>query len=388
MKMELTQEQMEWQAQFRGFVDREVIPHAEYNDREQRIESRSLSAIMQAGYLGSMIPKRYGGMELDNITLGVLSEELGRGCSSVRSLLTVHGMVALAILRWGTEEQRVQWLPRLASGERIGAFGLTEPFAGSDAKGIETTAMLDGETYVLSGKKKWITMSQIADVFLIFAKCEGRPTAFIVEKDRPGLTVSPMFGLMGARASMIAEVSLENCRIPKGNLLGRIGAGLSHIALSCLDFGRYTIACGCVGLAQACLEASVQYASTRVQFGGPLKDNQLIQKMITEMAVNSKAARLLCYKAGYLRDAVDPESIAETWVAKYYASIMVNRAASDAVQIHGANGCHNGYPVERYYRDARINEIIEGTTQMHEILIAEQTYVSLGHGITHHAVIS
>lgn len=376
MKIELTTEQLKWQAEFREFVDNEIVPYADLNDKEQRIHSDVLNKLIESRYLGSMLPKRYGGMELDNITLGILNEETGRGCSSVRSLLTVQGMVGLAILRWGTEYQKDNWLPRLASGQTLGSFGLTEPNVGSDAKSIETTAVLDGDEFVLNGHKKWITLGQISNVFLILAKCEGKPTAFIVERDCPGFLVSPMTGLLGARASMIAELEFNNCRIPKGNLLGQVGMGLSHVALPCLDYGRYTIACGCVGLAQACLEASIQYSSSRIQFGRPIRENQLIQKMITEMAVNLKAARMLCYRAGYLRDVGDPDSIMETWSAKYFASIMVNKIASDTIQIHGANGVHGDYPVERYYRDARINEIIEGTTQMHELLIATQEVVT------------
>lgn len=377
MKLELTVEQQKWQEEFQRFVDMEVLPYAEINDKEERIHPNALSSLKEKGYLGSMLPKHYGGMGLDNITIGLLNEEIGRACSSVRSLLTVQGMIALAILRWGTDAQRAEWLSKFASGEAIGAVGLTEPNAGSDAKSIETTAIRDGDDYVINGHKRWITMGQIADVFLIFAKCEGKPTAFIVERFREGFNTKPMSGLLGARASMIAELSFENCRIPSQNLLGQIGTGLSHVALSSLDYGRYTIAWGCVGLAQACLEASIDYASKRVQFGRPIRENQLIQKMITEIAVQLKASRLLCFKAGYLKDTGDPDSIMETWSAKYYASTMVTMAADYAVQIHGGNGCHEGYPVERYFRDAKINEIIEGTTQMHELLIATQEIVNV-----------
>ncbi|KQN99834.1 acyl-CoA dehydrogenase family protein [Paenibacillus sp. Leaf72] len=376
MKIELTPEQENWQNEFSAFVDSEMAPLADLNDSEERIHPDMLRKMAEAGYLGSMLPKKYGGMELDNVTLGILNEEAGRGCSSARSLLTVHGMVSLAILRWGTEQQQSNWLPKLATGSTLAAFGLTEPNAGSDAKSIETTAELDGDEYVLNGRKKWITIAQIADLFLIFAKVGGQPAAFLVERERIGVSVLPMSGLLGARGSMIAEVVLSDCRIPQENLLGKLGMGLTHIALPCLDYGRYTIACGCVGLAQACLEASLEYGSTRVQFGRPLRDNQLIQKMIAEMAVQVKAARMLCYKVGYLRDSGDPDSIMETWTAKYFASTMLGKITSDTVQIHGANGCHSGYPVERYFRDAKINEIIEGTSQMHEMLIAEQQFVT------------
>lgn len=374
MKIELTPEQQKLQTIFKTFVDQEIAPLAEQNDREERIPPELIRKLAAHGYLGSMLSKEYSSNSMDMVTIGLLNEEIGRGCSSVRSLLTVHGMLALALQRWGSDDQRKAWLPRMVVGEVIGAFGLTEPNVGSDAKNIETTATLSGDEYILNGRKKWITMGQIADIFLIFAQCEGKPTAFLVEKNSPGFSIKPIHGLLGARASMVAELHFDECRIPNGNLVGNVGTGLSHVALSALDYGRYTIAWGCVGLGQACLEESITYARKRKQFGAVLRENQLIQKMITEMVVNTKAARLLCYQAGYLKDVGDPDSIMETWVAKYFASTMVTKVASDAVQIHGANGCCREYPVERYYRDAKINEIIEGTSQMHEVLIATNAF--------------
>lgn len=370
MIIELTEAQVAWQEQFRAFVDKGIVPYAGQNDKEEILHPAVVAGMRDAGYLGSMLPEAYGGMGLDEVSLGVLNEEVGRGCTSARNLLTVHGMVGLAILRWGTQEQKDAWLPRLARGEIIGAFGLSEPDVGSDAKSIHTTAVEDGDEYVITGSKKWITMGMIADVFLIFAQFEGKPTAFLVESTRAGFGRTPILGMMGSRGSMLAELQLDNVRIPKSNLVGKLGTGLSHVALSCLDYGRYTVAWGCIGLAQACLEASVEYAKTRQQFGKPLGEFQLIQKMLTEMVVSIKGARLLCYRSGYLKQIGDPDSILETWTAKYAASVMVTKVSGDAVQIHGGNGCHDSYPVERYYRDAKINEIIEGSTQVHEYLIA------------------
>ncbi|MEC1679082.1 acyl-CoA dehydrogenase family protein [Bacillus mojavensis] len=369
--MENVSEQLSLKEKFTAFVDTHVAPNAANIDKKQHIPTDIIKNLAQEGYLGSMLPSQYGGMGLDMVTIGVLNEEVGRGCSSVRSLLTVHGMVALAIYRWGTQKQRNYWLPKLAEGSVIGAFGLTEPQVGSDAKSIQTKAILDGNDYVLlNGVKKWITMGQIADVFLIFAMCEEGPAAFIVERNTPGVEVNQINSMLGVRGSMLGEIKFSHCRIPKENLIGRIGTGLSHIALSCLDYGRYTIAWGCVGLAQACLEHSLHYARTRKQFGSAIGENQLIQKMLTEMVVQVKAARLLCINAGELKDEGSPDSIMETWNAKYYASSMAVKVANDAVQIHGANGCSGDYPVERYFRDAKINEIIEGTSQMHEVMIA------------------
>ncbi|MBT2574030.1 acyl-CoA dehydrogenase family protein [Bacillus sp. ISL-51] len=375
--MENVLEQLSLKEKFADFVNTHVAPNAANIDKKQHIPTDIIKNLAQEGYLGSMLPSQYGGMGLDMVTIGVLNEEVGRGCSSVRSLLTVHGMVALAIHRWGTQKQCNYWLPKLAEGSVIGAFGLTEPQVGSDAKSIQTKAILDGNDYVLNGVKKWITMGQIADVFLIFAMCKEGPAAFIVERNTPGVEVNQINSMLGVRGSMLGEIKFSHCRIPKENLIGRIGTGLSHIALSCLNYGRYTIAWGCVGLAQACLEHSLHYARTRKQFGSAIGENQLIQKMLTEMVVQVKAARLLCINAGELKDEGSPDSIMETWNAKYYASSMAVKVANDAVQIHGANGCSGDYPVERYYRDAKINEIIEGTSQMHEVMIANHALGSI-----------
>lgn len=374
MKIEFSEEQINLQESFRKFTNEYIVPNAEGYDREENLPLTIVDEIVKRGYLGYVIPQKYGGEAKDNITIGLLNEEIGKGCSSVRSLLTVHGMAALAISRWGTEEQKEKWLPQMAAGKIIGAFALTEPNVGSDAKSIESVAMKKDGKYIINGKKKWITMAQVADVFILYAQCNGKPTAFVIEKNSPGFTVKPMKGLLGARASMIGEITLENVEVPEGNLVAREGVGLSHIALNCLDYGRYTIAWGCVGVAQACLEASVAYSRKRKQFGNALRHNQLIQKIITEMAVNVKAARLLCLNAGYLKDIGDPDSIMETWNAKYFASTMLTKITADAIQIHGANGCSREYPVERMYRDAKINEIIEGTTQMHELLIANNAF--------------
>lgn len=374
MKIELSPLQSELQTEFREFANKEIAPYAGKNDIEEKLDSEVVNKLTQRGYMGSMLPKKFGGMELDTISIGILNEEIGRGCSSARSLLTVHGMVSLAILRWGTGEQKEYYLPKMASGELIGAFGLTEPNVGSDAKNIETTAVISENGYILNGTKKWITMSQIANVFLVFAQCDGKPTAFLVERNTPGFSILPMNGLMGCRASMIGELHFENCHIPKSAIVGAVGSGLTHVALAALDYGRYTVACGCVGLAQACLEESIRYSRKRKQFNAPLRENQLIQKMITEMVVNIKAARLMYYNAGYLKDSIDPDSLMETWNVKYFASKVANLSANYAVQIHGANGYCNKYPVERLFRDAKSSEIIEGTSQMHEVLIATNAF--------------
>jgi hypothetical protein len=374
MKLELSAQQKNYQAGFRAFVNQEICPDASEWDRKEFTPPELIKKVAEQGFLGVILPQEYGGKGMDIITYGILNEEIGRGCSSVRSLLTVHNMVSYALCKWGNKFQKGYWLPKLASGEIIAAFALSEPNVGSDAKSVETTATLTGDTYVLNGEKKWITYGQIADVFLVFAKCGGKPTAFLVEKNSPGLSIKPMFGILGTRASMVAKLQFDNCQVSLENLVGKLGFGFSYIASSALDYGRYSVAWGCVGIAQACLEACIKYTNERQQFGVYLKEHQLIRQKITQMITNVKAARLLCYQAGYLKDINDPTSITETSIAKYFASTVATKVANDTVQIHGGNGCSSEYPVERYLRDSKIMEIIEGSTQIQEITIAESGY--------------
>lgn len=374
MQIELTPEQKKAKSEFRNFVNTEIAPYADNFDREEYTPTGIIQNLAKQGYLSAIIPKDKGGANMDAITFGILNEEIGRGCSSLRCLLTVHSMISYAILKWGSKSQKEYWIPKLATGEAIGAFALSEPNIGSDAKNVTTTATTDGNDYVLNGAKKWITYGQIADVFVVFAQLEGKPTAFIVEKNAPGLLVKPIFGMLGVKGSMLAELNFNNCRIPQENLVCRQGFGFSHVASSCLDYGRLSVAFGCVGIAQASLEACIKYTTERQQFGVYLKEHQLIRQMITEMMVNVKAARLLCYQAAYFKDTGNPKSIMETSVAKYFASTTATKIANDAVQIHGASGCSNEYSVQRYLRDAKIMEIIEGSTQIQQITIADYAY--------------
>ncbi|GCE29309.1 acyl-CoA dehydrogenase [Dictyobacter alpinus] len=378
MKIALTDQQHQDQTAFRAFVQQEVIPIADQYDREAYTPRELIKKVAQAGYLGAITPGEYGGMGLDTTTLGLLCEEVGRGCSSLRSLLTVHNMVAFAILRWGTREQKSRYLPQLACGNLIGAFGLSEPNVGSDAKSIETQALPVDKGYVLQGQKKWTTYGQIADLFLIFAQCKGNITAFLVDRDTTGFSSQPLHGIFGTRASMLAELHLQDCFVPKAQVLGGIGFGLASVATSALDIGRYTVAWGCVGIIQSCLDASLHYTNERKQSGVYLKDHQLIQQMITQMITDVKAARLLCLQAGYLKDSGDPRTVMETWIAKYFASTAATRAANNTLQIHGANGFSEPYyAIQRYLRDAKVMEVIEGSTQIQEITIAKSGYQQL-----------
>ncbi|SDD51015.1 hypothetical protein SAMN05428987_5055 [Paenibacillus sp. CF095] len=374
MFMKLRTQHQKFQDECKSFVDHEILPYANQMDEEEHTHKQLIQKVADKGYLGAVINKAYGGHELDFLSLGIMNEQIGRGCSSIRSLLTVHGMVTRAIDRWGTEEQKRKWLPELSTGAKIGAFGLSEPNVGTDVKSIETVAVRVNDRFVLNGKKKWITYGQIADLFLIFAQYDGEPVAFLVEKGRNGLSTHAINGMLGTKASMLAELHLENCEVEKENMIGGIGQGLSFIATHCLDYGRFSIAFGSVGIGQACIDESLAYTSRRKQFGVPLNEHQLIQKMLSEMVVNVEAARLLCLQLAYRYEMRDPEAMISGWKAKYFATTMLGKITSDAIQIQGANGCSKDSNVQRFFRDAKIMEIIEGTTQMHEIVISKHAF--------------
>ncbi|MFJ2868429.1 acyl-CoA dehydrogenase family protein [Kitasatospora sp. NPDC087314] len=374
IRVQLSPRQAEAREEYESFAREAVAPSANGWDRAERLPEEFLKDFADRGYLASAVPPEYGGAGLDAITFGLLNEELGRGCSSVRSLVTVHGMACQAVARWGTASQRADWLPKLASGEAIGAFALTEPGAGSDVKALATTARRIGDGFRLDGAKRWITFGQRADVYLLFARLDGLETAFLVPRDAPGLEVRPITGVLGTRASMLAELDLADCRVAGDALLARPGFGLSAVAAGALELGRYSVAWGCVGLSQACLDASLDHADRRETFGVRLRDHQLVQRMIADMATGTAAARLLCQQAGWLRQARSTESLYATWLAKYHSSVTAFRSASDAVQVHGAHGCGGGYPVQRYLRDAKVMEIIEGSTELQQTTIAESAY--------------
>jgi glutaryl-CoA dehydrogenase (non-decarboxylating) len=368
--MELAAEEVAAQEAFRLFVDRDVAPFADQFDDEGRVSEELIAAVGTKGYLGANISRAFNGQAMDAVMVGLLCEQLGRGSCSVLSLLIVHGMVAQVLGRWGTGAQQKQWLPKLASGETVAAFALSEPEAGSDAGAIQTAAVLDQGTFGINGTKTWTSFGLRADLYLVFVRCGGRVAAVLVERERPGLSVTPVAGMSGFRAAQMARLEFKDCRVPETNLVGRVGFGLSHIAGAGLDYGRHCVAWGGVGLAQACLDASVAYATRRVQFGKPLKEHPLIQEMLANMFTQVQAARALCWQEAYLRQTASPSAILQGATAKYFASRVAVQAASDAVQIHGANGFSRDYPVQRYFRDAKVLEVIEGSSQMHQMMIA------------------
>ncbi len=358
----------------REFVDEHIAPYAEEFDRAGRVSEDLLARMADAGMWAPFLPAQVGGFDMDMVTLGALHEEVGRRCSSVRSLLTVHTMVSWAVQRWGSALQRARWLPKLASGSVLGAFCLTEPGAGSDATGITATAERRDDGWVLNGVKKWITGGQRADLFLVFARTGRGIGAFLVPREAPGVQVTAVPEILGTRASMLAEVTMRDAVAGPDALLGPDGFASGMVLTGVLDLGRYSVAAGSVGIVQGCVDACASYTARRSVGAGALRDLQLIRAKLSDMVTDAQAGRLLYERAGRLRDAGDEATLMATFVAKYFASRAAARHASEAVQIHGANGCGSEYPVARYYRDAKVMEIIEGSSEIQQITIAEEAF--------------
>jgi len=363
------------QKKFHTYVDETISPFSNDWEEKEHIPDEVLNDFANRGYMGAFMPESWKGMGMDSLTFGLLCAELARGSVSLLSILTVHNMTSQAILRWGIDEQKSRWLPGLVSGNIRAAFALTEPDIGSDASNISTEAVPDGDSYVLNGAKKWTSFSMKADLFLVIARCPDKgPTAFLVERNTPGLTVTPMNGLLGFRGAGIGELTLNNCRIGADCLLGIPGGGFTYVASHALDHGRYCVGWGGTGVISGCVEACGKYARTRQQFGRPLRSHQLVQAMVADMATDLEAATSLAMRAAASREAMEPDSIMLSSILKYFSSKAALRAAADAVQIHGGNGCGPDYPVQRYYRDAKICEIIEGSSQMQQLMISREVF--------------
>jgi alkylation response protein AidB-like acyl-CoA dehydrogenase len=358
----------------RRFTDTHIGGYADGWDRAGAIPEDVLARIGEAGLWAPFLPTVFGGVDLPFVELGRMHEEVGRGCSSVRSLLTVHTMVAWTVNRWGTPAQREQWLPALAAGDLLGAVTITEPEAGSDTARLATTALRNDDGWCLNGVKTWITGGQRADVFLVYAQTGHGLAAFLVPRTAPGVAIEPIADVLGTRASMLATVRLCDVALGRDALVGPASALSGMVLTGMLDLGRFSVAAGSVGIVQACLDACADYTTTRTVGGRPLRELQLIRAKISDMVTDSAAARLLVERAGALKDAGDPQTIMATWVAKYFASVAAARHASAAVQIHGANGCGPDYPVARLYRDAKVMEIIEGSSELQQITIADTAY--------------
>jgi alkylation response protein AidB-like acyl-CoA dehydrogenase len=366
-----TERQQEIVAEAREFAATEIRPFATQFEENGAIPRPLIETMAKKGYLGACFPKEYGGLELDPVFYGLFTEEIGKACSSTRAMLTVHSsLVGETLLRWGTEEQKKKWIPLMASGEKIGAFGLTEPDVGTDAKSVQTSYKKEGARYIINGKKKWITLGDIADFFIIVTRGEAGNSAFLVEREREGVKTTRLEGLLAGRSDHIALVELDNVEVPEENLLAKEGSGFTYIVNTALDHGRYSIAWGGLGLSQEALESMISYARKRKQFGKKLYSFQLIQGILGDAVTKVHAGRALCLRAGELRKNNNSNAVMETTMAKYYTSKIAMEITTDAVQVHGGNGCYNKFPVERLFREAKILEIIEGTSQVQQEIIS------------------
>lgn len=356
----------------RAFVEREVLPYAREWDRAEQMDRAIVGKLAAVGFLGASLPEAHGGMGLDTVSYCLVMEELGKADSSVRGIVSVtNGLVGKTIARWGTEEQQRELLPRLASGEALGCYALTEPGSGSDPASLVTRAQRDGGDWVLTGSKLFITLGTWASFALVFARTGGEGprgiTCFVVPTDSPGFSTRKLDGKLGLRAQDTGELFLDGVRVPDASRLGDEGAGFK-VAMSALDAGRISLAAGCVGIGQGCLDACVAYAAERRQFGRPIAGFQLVQELIVDIGVETEAARLLTWRAAALADAGASYTV-EASVAKYFASEMAVRAANAAVQVHGGYGYVDDFPVGRYLRDARVTTLYEGTSQIQKLLI-------------------
>lgn len=375
MDFQLNDDHLQAQKMVRDFIAKEIIPTIGEWDRKQEFNPGILPRMGELGILGISIPVRYGGQGFDYLTLGLVCEELERGDTTLRVIMSVHmGLNSMSLLQWGTEDQKQRFLVPQARGEKYAAFGLTEPGAGSDVVGMSSTARRVGDTYILNGEKMWISLATKAHHFLVVAKTDPEAghrglSAFIVTSDMPGVKTGDIHGKLGVRAGSTGWISMENVEVPAANRLGEEGEGFK-IAMAALDNGRYTVAAGAVGLIRACLEDSLKYAHERTTFGKPIGDHQLIKQKLAYMQQWYDASSLLVHKAGWMKNQ-GIRNTRETSMAKWYATDASVQAALEAVQIHGAYGFSDEYPVERYLRNSKGAVIYEGTSEIHQLMQAD-----------------
>jgi alkylation response protein AidB-like acyl-CoA dehydrogenase len=373
MDFELSDEQRLIKSTAREFTDREIVERSRENARNHHFDLEIVKKLAEQGYLGAIVPQQYGGAGLDYVSYGLVVEEIGRGDSAVRTVISVQtSLVCSAILKWGTEEQKTRYLPKLCSGEWLGCFGLTEPDTGSDAANQRTRATKTDAGWLINGAKMWISMGDYARLALVFAQTDpalGHKGigCFLVDTDQAGFKPQPIEHKMGLHASDTASIALEDVEVAEDGLLGQIGDGF-RVAMSALDSGRYSVAAGCVGICQGCVEESVSYAKEREQFGRPIASFQLIQAMIADMVLKTEASRMLVYRAGWLKDKGRPNTL-ETSVAKLHATEAAVECANTAIQVHGGAGYVDDHPVERYFRDVRVTTLYEGTSQIQKLII-------------------
>ena len=373
MDLELTKEQKDIQMAARDFATKELVSIADELDQAEEFAWKNFKWMAKLGFTGMVIPTEYGGSGFDELSLAIAVEEIAKACASTADILDAHLVLCAGLIyHWGNEEQRKRFLPSLVRGEKVGSFAITEPDAGSDIGNIKTEAVRDGDHYILNGQKTFITNGDVCDIVVVFAGIpELAPrgmTAFVLEKGMAGFTKGKKFNKLGMRAATNAELFFEDCRVPVANRLGQEGKGM-RIALSTLDYGRIGISAQAVGIAQAVLEKCTDYSKKRVQFGAPISKNQAIAWKLADMATEIEAARLLVYKAAYLADKGEPFS-KNAAMAKLYASELAMKAATWGIQIFGGYGYMMEYPMQRYFRDAKLTEIYEGTSEVQRMVIS------------------
>ena len=370
---ELTDEQRLIRETARNFADNEIVPRVKDNDRNEHFDTELIAKMAGMGFLGAIVPEEYGGRGVDYQTYGLIVEEIGRADSAMRTVVSVQtSLVCSSIVRWGNEEQKQQWLPHLCSGDALGCFGLTEPGTGSDAANQQTRAKKTEGGWVINGAKQWISMGNFAKVALVFAQTDPEQkhrgiACFLVPTDTEGFSSQAIHGKLGLKGSDTAELFLDDVEVPDSALMGEVGDGFK-IAMSALDSGRFSVASGCVGICQGCVNASVEYSKERKQFDRPIASFQLVQDMIATMVVKTEAARLLCWRAAWLKDTGQPNTT-ETSIAKLYATEAAVECANLGIQVHGGSGYVDDHPVERYLRDARVTTLYEGTSQIQKLII-------------------
>ncbi|WP_249872787.1 acyl-CoA dehydrogenase family protein [Oceanobacillus saliphilus] len=376
MNFEFNEEQKMLRQTVRSFTDKEIMPYIADWDRDGKFDPTIMKRLADLGLMGVCIPEEYGGSSMDYNSLAIVCEELERGDTAFRTAVSVHtGLNSMTLLQWGNEEQKQKYLTPQAKGEKIGAFGLTEPGAGSDVAAMQSTAVKEGDHYILNGQKTWISLCDLADNFIVFAYTGDRSkkhkgiSAFIVERSWDGFSSKAIKGKHGIRSGNTGEIFFEKIKVPQENLLGEEGEGFK-IAMAALDNGRFTVAAGAVGQIMACIEASVKYCHERETFGKEIGKHQLVQQMIAKMEAGYQMSRLLVYRAGELKNQ-GKRNTRETSLAKWQACDFANKAADDALQIHGAYGYSDEYPVERYLRNSKAPVIYEGTREIHTIMQAE-----------------
>ena len=377
--LDLSEEQRILEQSVREWAAKEVAPKIRDLDREHRFDANILPQMAQMGLLGCSVPQEYGGAGMDYISLGIISEELEYVDTSLRVIMSVHaGLNCLSLLTWGTEDQKQRYLVPQAKGQKIATYGLTEPAAGSDVRGIQTTAVKKGDRYLLTGEKMWISLADVADHFLVFAWSDAEKkkqrdpsgiSAFIIERSFKGFSSGTLKEKWGILAGNTGFFKMEDVEVPEENLVGKPGEGFK-IAMFALDQGRFTVAAGATGLIRACRDASVKYAKDRQTFGVAIAEHQLVKEMIAQMESDYQAARLLWLRAGFLKNA-GRRNTRETGLAKWFATVASERAAGDCVQVHGANGYSNEYPAGRFYRNCKGAVIYEGTREIHKLMQAD-----------------